>query len=359
MRRTGQRGTVAEMSAVPDQPRSWTIPPRAVDTGLAIFVTVVGVGSAVGESVAHGDHRLLPVVVILALVAAVPVAWRRSYPLWALGLCEVAFLVRELVEPRAAQPGSLGVALVMYAFALTRGRETSLRALLILLGLDIMGGSATVLIGGGNEAFGNVAGPCFLVVGAWALGDNVRTRRAYLASLEERAARLEREREDGAERAVGQERARIARELHDVVAHHVSAIAVIAGAAEEIAERNPSRAREALQSIRATSRDALSEMRAIVGVLAPGPDTELAPQPRLAELDRLVTQARAAGLPVPSRRGHAAPAPRGSRSQRLPHRPGGAHQHAETRGRSQRRGGGPLGRGLGGAGGRGRRPAHP
>src|SRR5207248_3260912 len=83
---------------------------------------------------------------------------------------------------------------------------------------------------------------------AWVLGDNIRTRRAYLAELEARAARLEREREERDERAVTEERSRIARELHDVIAHNVSVMVVQASAGEELFDTSPERARESLSS---------------------------------------------------------------------------------------------------------------
>lgn len=139
-----------------------------------------------------------------------------------------------------------------------------------------------------------------MVVGSWSLGENVHTRRAYLAQLEERARRLEREQEETARHAVQDERTRIARELHDVVAHHVSAIAVQAGAAREIAERDPLRARETLRVIQETSRLALAEMRAVINVLRSGDEVGAGsePQPSLAQIDRLVAQSRAAGLVV-------------------------------------------------------------
>jgi signal transduction histidine kinase len=151
-----------------------------------------------------------------------------------------------------------------------------------------------------------------LVVGSWSLGDNMRTRRAYLAQLEERARRLEREQEETAQRAVEEERTRIARELHDVVAHHISAIAVQAGAGAEIAERDPPRAREVLHFIQETSRGALAEMRAMLNMLHSRSEsgTDRAPQPSLAQVERLLNQSRAAGLPVTLRvEGDARPLP--------------------------------------------------
>jgi len=136
-----------------------------------------------------------------------------------------------------------------------------------------------------------------LLAGSWLVGDNVRTRRAYTAELEERALRLEREREERAVRAVAEERARISRELHDMIAHHVSVIAVQAGAASEEATTDP--AREALEVIQQTSRQVLAELRSMLEVQSSdkaGPG--LAPQPSLREVDQLVDQSRMAGLPV-------------------------------------------------------------
>ncbi len=141
-----------------------------------------------------------------------------------------------------------------------------------------------------------------LTVGSWSLGDNVHTRRAYLAQLEERARRLERERAEEARRAVREERARIARELHDVVAHHVGAITVQAAGAEAVVEGDPARARAALRVIRETGRQALGEMRALLAVLRSDEEGEMrgerAPQPSMAALDGLIERTHAAGLPV-------------------------------------------------------------
>jgi signal transduction histidine kinase len=136
-----------------------------------------------------------------------------------------------------------------------------------------------------------------LLGGSWLVGDNVRARRAYTAELEERAVRLEREREEQGVRAVAEERARISRELHDVVTHHVSVIAVQAGAAGEEATTDP--AREALWLIQQTSRQVLTELRSMLDVLQiDEAGQELAPQPSLREVDQLVAQSRTAGLPV-------------------------------------------------------------
>jgi signal transduction histidine kinase len=135
--------------------------------------------------------------------------------------------------------------------------------------------------------------------GAWVLGRALRRRRLATVELRDRAARLEREREERARAAVAEERGRIARELHDVIAHSMSVIVVQAGAAEQILEHDPARAREALRSIRRAGNDALEEMRRLLGILRhEDEELTLAPQPSIARLDELLGQARAGGLPV-------------------------------------------------------------
>ncbi len=136
---------------------------------------------------------------------------------------------------------------------------------------------------------------------AWVLGDSLRTRRAYLAQLEERAARLEREREAQSKVAVAAERARIARELHDVVAHNVSVMVVQADGAAYVLDSAPEQAKKALETISGTGRQALAEMRRLLGVLRTGEQREggeYVPQPDVGQLDELIEQVRTAGLPV-------------------------------------------------------------
>ncbi|TDC62918.1 sensor histidine kinase [Actinomadura sp. GC306] len=138
-----------------------------------------------------------------------------------------------------------------------------------------------------------------VVAGVWLLGLHMRTRRAYLRSLEERAERLERERDNEVKVAMAAERARIARELHDVVAHNVSVIVVQADGAAYAIDTDVGRARQALDTISATGRLALAEMRRLLGVLRESDDAGVfAPQPGVAELDELVEHVRASGLPV-------------------------------------------------------------
>ncbi|MFI0485984.1 sensor histidine kinase [Actinomadura sp. 9N215] len=138
-----------------------------------------------------------------------------------------------------------------------------------------------------------------VVAGVWLLGLHMRTRRAYLRSVEERAERLERERDNEVKVAMAGERARIARELHDVVAHNVSVIVVQADGASYAIDTDVGRARQALETISSTGRMALAEMRRLLGVLRENDDIgAFAPQPGVAQIDDLVEQVRASGLQV-------------------------------------------------------------
>ncbi|MFI0989257.1 sensor histidine kinase [Streptomyces exfoliatus] len=136
---------------------------------------------------------------------------------------------------------------------------------------------------------------------AWVLGDSLRTRRAYFAQLEERASRLEKEREAQAKVAVAAERARIARELHDVVAHNVSVMVVQADGAAYVMDSSPETAKQALETISTTGRQALAEMRRLLGILRTGEHQEAGeyvPQPDVKQIEDLVEQVRGAGLTV-------------------------------------------------------------
>ena len=281
------------------QNRGWAVPPRLVDAAAAWFLTIVSIGFAFGHGDGRsGNHLAIGIAAGLGVASAAAVAWRRVHPIAVLAVAQAATAGHLFLQHDWPPAGGLAIALILWAVALTREREESLRIALALAALNATLIAVSSWTDGVSAVVSNLFSCALLIGGSWAWGDNMRTRRAYFASLVERAQRLEREREGRAARAVLGERARIARELHDAVAHHVSAIAVTAGAAEEVAEEDPARAREALRAIRATSRDALAEMRALVGVLSPDGGAEYAPHPGLGDVDRLVAQTRTAGLPV-------------------------------------------------------------
>jgi len=144
-----------------------------------------------------------------------------------------------------------------------------------------------------------VLAEAFLFGAAWWIGNVFRIRRIHETELQERTIQLEQERDENARRAVLDERVRIARELHDVVAHHVSVMGIQAGAARRILKQQPEKANEVLSLIEASSRQAVAELQRLLGFLRQESHVdELAPQPGLNQLDVLVKHMREAGLPV-------------------------------------------------------------
>jgi signal transduction histidine kinase len=255
--------------------------PRAVDWLLFLLAAATTVGAA-----AHHDRRGLGIPI--AAAACLPLLARRQYPVAVLAATAAPTLAI-LAVWKAYTPFPVGIAL--YTVAERCERRRSLAA-----------GAATVLVlavplfvrqgGFQPHVLGEVVG--FGV--AWLIGDSVRSRRQYTSALEERAARLERERETEAARAVAEEQARIGRELHDVIAHTLSVIVVQAAAARDVLASQPERAAEALTNVEAAARGALAELRRLLG--AADGDAAFAPQPGLERLDELVRQVRAAGLEV-------------------------------------------------------------
>lgn len=199
-------------------------------------------------------------------------------------------------------PSDIAMLVLLYTVAAYRPRRASVPALLVCLAGSAVAVAVWMPAGGTDRlmklgyATGLFAG-CALL--AWVLGDSMRYRRGYYAALEDKAARLEAERHAQAKIAAAAERARIARELHDIVAHHVSVMVVQADGARYALRTDPGRAETALTAISTTGRQALNEMRRLLGVLrSAGERSGLAPVPGLGELRELLDQARAAGLEV-------------------------------------------------------------
>jgi len=269
-----------------------------VDGVLALAVALLSI-----QTLVHGPWIQLPAYVLL--VAAVAV--RRKVPgtAFCIGAVGGAIQVAGGQLVRAAPlPTDIAMLILLYSVAAYRPRKASVPALLVCLA-----GSAVAVLVWMSQSTG---GPDFLVrvayattlfggfsLLAWVLGDSMRYRRGYYAALEDKAARLEAERHAQAKIAAAAERARIARELHDIVAHHVSVMVVQADGARYALRADPGRAETALTAISATGRQALTEMRRLLGVLrSAGEQSGLAPVPGLGELRELLDQARAAGLEV-------------------------------------------------------------
>lgn len=239
--------------------------------------------------------------VVITLVLCLSIALRRRMPEKMLMLAAAAGIAQLILDvPRI--PADFAMLVVIYTVAANGARWASCFAL--------GGGLCAASLGqlrwtdDDTSTMGNAVLALFLTVPfalAWVLGDSLRTRRAYFAQLEERAARLEREREAQAKVAVAAERARIARELHDVVAHNVSVMVVQADGAAYVLDAAPDQAKKALETISSTGRQALAEMRRLLGVLRTGEHKEIGeyvPQPDVEQIDDLVEQCRVAGLPV-------------------------------------------------------------
>jgi signal transduction histidine kinase len=258
---------------------------------------IVGVFLALAAlfSIANDYSRLDPISAPLLILQTLPIAWRRRSPMRVLWITGVSITVYSILR----YPVSVGYLGVFSAFYTVAAYESRRRA---TVAAAITG--AGVLIS--FIAYAHQSMPdwqaglvqAYLAYGlAWVLGDNLRVRRAYTAQLEERANLLELEREEKAIQAVAEERSRIARELHDVVAHHVSVMVVQAGGARRVADKDPALAREALAAVEEAGRTALSEMRRMLEVLRDD-SAGMGPQPGLSDLERLVGQVREAGLPV-------------------------------------------------------------
>jgi signal transduction histidine kinase len=267
--------------------------PWWTDSLLATLLTVISVASTVVAHSKAGHSVSVPEVILVTLTTA-PVAMRRYRPLAVLAVTVTAAVLVLILTSQAQFP--VGVLVALYTVASRCERPVSIRAA-EWAALPIV---VAVVANNGVHA-GRVIPELAVFAIAWVLGDNIRTRRAYLAELEARAARLEREREERDERAVSEERARIARELHDVIAHNVSVMVVQASAGEELFDTDPRRARESLAAVASTGRAALTELRRLLGVIRSEEENETAnyaPQPGLEYLDELVRQVRETGLTV-------------------------------------------------------------
>jgi signal transduction histidine kinase len=272
--------------------------PLMVDSLLALLVLLLGLSVLGGTR----QRTVTSVVVLFVLVMSVAVALRRRYPVGAFAATVVAGGVQVLTVARP-RGSDVAVLILLYTVAAYRRRRVSVAALAACLAGSVVAivvwAPAPILhsvysLAGVGALF---AGPVLL---AWLLGDSMQWRRGYYRGLEERAVRAERERDAHAQVAAAAERARIARELHDVVAHNVSVMVVQADGAAFALEASPEKARQALTAISRTGRQALAEMRSLLGVLRSASDdgAELTPQPGVEQLTGLLEQARAAGLPV-------------------------------------------------------------
>ncbi len=271
------------------------IDPRAVDAVVAAALVVGAV------TVAAASKRYGPLTLLAVAAACATVAWRRRAPaaMTAVALVSVAVagVSSHGLHLRIASIGVLDIAAVLDCymlgrFSVERGRAEVSAALLVAA-------VAVIVIIPGASA-NRVATSWTLFVGVpFAVGRAVGSRAALTRELRANAERLEREQQERARHAAAEERNRIARELHDVVAHSVSVMVIQTQAARRVAVTDREAARDALSSVQSCGRDALIEMRRMIGVLRHGDEALAgATAPALSQLGALVARARAAGLPV-------------------------------------------------------------
>jgi len=261
--------------------------------GLVSLFVADRVAESEGETVAIGAVGLL-------VVQSVALTFRRRWPMAVYSVVGLGTIAYAWLAYPASVSG-IGVLVAIYTVA----AHLPLREAVVAAAIYVVG-MASSLIGfaQGSDATPDILFADFLVnllalVLAWTVGVTIRTRRAYVAALEARAEMLEREREDNARLAGALERGRIAREMHDVVAHNVSVMVVQAAAAERLVETDPARATQAMRDVATTGRQAMTEMRRLLGVLRKEAEPDdMVPQPGVHELRALANTVEDAGMPV-------------------------------------------------------------
>ncbi|MFD4637336.1 sensor histidine kinase [Lentzea sp. NPDC058436] len=268
------------------------------DVALTCFVVAGGIAGELSGMRGQTDGAITTRDVVALAIALVAVSTRRLRPAVSLVCTAVAVAVLVLVTG-VLQP-VLVVTLVVLTYTTTSstGRRSGVMlAAPIAVGLYLVDAYTDTASAWSPQSFGLIAG----ITAAAAAGDAVRSRRAYVAAVEERARRAEHTREEEAARRVAEERVRIARDLHDVVAHHIAVINVQAGAASHVLVRHPDQARRALTHIRDACGTVLSELASIVGVLRENNDHDREPVRGLAALNTMIDSLAATGLTVERR----------------------------------------------------------
>jgi signal transduction histidine kinase len=267
----------------------------AGDAALAFVLAATSIGAVlVGDHVSWGHTAW--VAIPLALASSVPVAWRARQPLLvaALVLAANGACAYVAAPHQAALQPFVALTLVFYSVGSRFEGPLWAPPLLALAAVPLF----VVAVAHGQSA-GNAIPNYIWLLAAWAVGRTVRGWRKKSVALERANRELAEQRELAAQAAVTVERGRIARELHDVVAHNVSMMVVQAGAAERVLAGEQPHVRDALEAIAQTGRQTVDEMRTLLGVLRDRDDAAaLKPQPGLAELEQLVAGVQAAGLPV-------------------------------------------------------------
>jgi signal transduction histidine kinase len=266
----------------------------AGDRAIALFLLATSVAEVLTAEQLRGP---LSLNLLAVATLTIPLAWRRRWPLGVLCFAMAAGTLQGLYLSSVDDVATIFFVVIVLGY--TSGAHLPRRRAFVALPLMFLG-ICGVNLGTASATTSDYLFPLAVVSIAWLSGRAVRARALLTEELHEAAVRAEEAHEAEAQLAMAEERRRIAREMHDVVAHSVSVMVVQAGGARRIIDRDPDRAAQAAAQIEYAGRAALVEMRRLLGLLHAG-DGEagaLAPQPSLAELDALVERSRAAGLPV-------------------------------------------------------------
>jgi signal transduction histidine kinase len=279
--------------------------PTVIDVMGVLCLVTIGVVTELAPPQQPGYEPTDAFSLTLSVLAPLPLLWRRRHPAAVMASTWVIMSVYSvLLYPGAGPFLSLVTALYsVAAFGTPRAARLGLLSVLAVQPIAVLDPRDPAY-----SSWSDVAVASVILAAVWVWGDSRRVRRAQVEMIEERAVRAERERDERARLAVREERARIARDMHDIVAHSVSVMVVQAGAARRLVERDPKAAAEAAGQVEETGRDALREMRRAVGVLRAGPEVDaagadappaaLVPQPALSDVPALVAGYRDAGLEV-------------------------------------------------------------
>jgi signal transduction histidine kinase len=270
---------------------------RTADVALAVGLALLALADLLASTDASSWSGRGPLQVCLALGCTLPLAWRVRHPTaTVVAVTAAGGLLVAVAAPHQA-PFEVFVGSVLAAYSIgahTAGRNRWIAlAAMFAVGVPFM-----IAADDRGMAAGNTLAPIAWLTGSWAVGVIIRGRRLRIAELEQLTEELSRQRDLQAQAAVAVERGRIARELHDVVAHNVSMMVVQAGAAERVLEGVQPDVREALGAISSTGRETIDEMRLLLGILRSDDGLALAPQPGLDDLDQLVRNVANAGLRV-------------------------------------------------------------
>ncbi len=266
----------------------------ALDVVFALLLFMGGLVHVTGHRHAGSSYPVWLLVLLLA-GASLPTMFRRRYPLTALVIV-TACVVMTTMSGASFAPDPL-IAPPLYMVAVTFQRREA-AVVLGLVELALIGAMAVSVSRRPADFY--VTFNIFLAAATWFIGDSVRARRAYMAGLVEQEAQRQRQEMQLAERSIAEERLQIARELHDVVAHSLSVIAVQSAVGHHVLDTQPEEARKALAAVEMTSRGALEDLRRVLGVLRRDENVHpmLSPTPNVSDINALVDQVRAAGIPV-------------------------------------------------------------